>query len=121
MFFEFLNAVITLDLNWLVTVFSSNFHYLFLFAMLCFFFWGPSVKKTVIATIVLFTAAWIWFDFQIFTGWAWAVPVFLAIYYITKIGIVTFAEDMPQLRKHLVLIQELHFVGLFVVFNLFLV
>lgn len=121
MFFEFLQAVATLDLNWLAWLLFSNLHYLFLFGVLCFFFWGPSVRKAAIATIILSITAWIWYDFQTFSGWAWALPVFLGIYYITKVGVVAFAEDMPQLKKHLVLVQEIHFVGLFVVFNLFMV
>ena len=121
MFFEFLNAAITLDLSWLATLVLTNLHYLFLIGILCFFFWGPSTKKVVISTILLSVVLWTWADLEFFSGWAWALPLFLGIYYISKLAIVAFAENTPGLSKHLVLIQEVHFIGLFAVFNIFIV
>lgn len=98
MFFEFLNAVLNLDLNWLAMVFFSNLHYLFLFAMICFYYWGPSVKKAVVAMGLLILVCWTWVDFEMMSGWLLFVGGFLSIYYITKLMVVAFAEDMPSLR-----------------------
>lgn len=120
MFFEFLNAVITLDLNWLAWLFFSNFHYLFLFVLICFFFFGPSIKKVVIATALFCPLAWVWVDFEMMSGWFLFVGGFLGIYYITKMVVLMFAEDVPALRKHLVIISELQFVVLFLAYNLIL-
>lgn len=120
MFFEFLNAVITLDLGWLVGLFVNNFHYLFFFAMICFFFFGPSIKKTIIATAMICVVAWMWVDFEIMSGWGLFLASFLGIYYITKIAVNIFAEDIPSLKNHMVLVNEVQFIALFVFFNLFM-
>ena len=121
MFFEFLNAVITLDLNWLVSIFVNNLHYLFLFGMLYFFFFGPSIKKTAVATILLSIVAWLWVDFETMSGWGIFLASFLSIYYITKIVVMIFAEDIPALKNNLVIVSEVHFISLLVVFNLFMI
>lgn len=120
MFFEFLNAAISLDLNWLAGLFFSNFHYLFLFAAICFFFFGPSTKKAVIATALFCPLAWVWVDFELMSGWLLFVGGFLGIYYITKVVVLAFAEDVPALRNHLVIVSEMQFVALFLFYNLFL-
>lgn len=120
MFFEFLNALLNLDLNWLAGLFFSNLHYLFFFVMICFYYWGPSLKKVVVAAFLLVLVAWTWVDFELLSGWVLFVGGFLSIYYITKIMVVAFAEDMPQLKDHLVLVNELQFLALFLAYNLFM-
>jgi len=121
MFFEFLAAVISLDVNWLAGLLFNNLHYLFFFAAAAFFFWGPSTKKTVISMALLISVIWIWVDFDMISGWAVLVGAFLSIYYITKIVVLTFAEDVPFLRNNLVIVTEVHFLGLVVAYNLFVV
>jgi hypothetical protein len=120
MFFEFIQAVLTLDLNWLATLFFSNFHYLFFFAMFCFFFWGPSTKKVVVSTLLLIPTIWLWVDFDMISGWAILVGGFLSVYYITKLVVLTFANDIPFLKNNLIIVAEVHGVGLIVLYNLFL-
>lgn len=120
MFFEFLNAVISLDVNWLAWLFFANLHYLFLFVAVGFFFFGPKMRKAAISALLLAFSAWALVDFQNISGWAILVGGFLAIFYITKIAVLTFAEDVPYLKKHLVLVSELHFVSILIFYNLFL-
>ena len=64
---------------------------------------------------------WAWVDFEIFSGWIWAVPTFFGIYYITKIAVLAFAEDTPQLKSKLVIISEIQAIALIAIYNLFLV
>ncbi len=118
MFLEFLNAVISLDLNWLAGLFFSNFHYLFAFGAICFFFFGPSTKKAIIATAMICVIAWSWVDFELISGWGLFLASFLSIYYISKVAVNVFAEDLPGLKKHMDLVNEAQFILLFVFFNL---
>jgi len=117
MFFEFLNAVISLDVSWLATVLFSNFHYLFLYAIICYFFFGPGLKKTAVSTLLFIPLAWIWVDFEMMSGMLLFVGGFLGIYYITKFIVLAFAEDVPALKNHLVIVSEVQFVALFLIYN----
>jgi len=120
MFFEFLNAVITLDVNWVVGLFFSNLHYLFVFFAICFFFWNQSAKKAIVAFFLLCVVAWAWVDFELLSGWGLFLASFLSIYYISKIVVNIFAEDIPSLKNRMVLVNEVHFIALFVFFNIFM-
>ncbi len=117
MFFEFLKAVITLDLDWFVWVFCNNLHYLFLLTALCFFFFGPKVKKTAVATFLVCLMAWYWVDFELLSGWLLFVGGFLALYYITKIAVLTFANDIPVLKNNLVIVSEAQFLSILIIYN----
>ena len=121
MFFEFLAAVISLDVNWLAGLLFSNLHYLFVFGAIGFFFWGNSVKKMAVIAVMFPILMWTWVDFEILSGWIWAVPAFMAIYYISKIAVLTWAEDTPQLKSKLVIISEIQALALIAIFNLFIV
>ena len=120
MFFEFLSAVVSLDVNWLAGLLFNNFHYLFFFAAIAFFFWGPSVKKTAISMALLIPVIWVWIDFDLMSGWVIFVGSFLSLYYITKIAVLTFADDVPFLKNNLVIISEIQCVTLVIGYNLFL-
>lgn len=120
MFFEFLNAAISLDVNWLAGLLFNNFHYLFAFAAICFFFWGPSTKKVAISVFLFCLVAWTWVDFELMSGWILFGGAFLSIYYITKFAILTFAEEVPALRNNMVVISEAQAIGLIIIYNLFL-
>ena len=120
MFFEFLAAVISLDVNWLVGLLFNNFHYLFFFAALAFFFWGPSTKKAAISTGLIILVAWSWIDFQTVTGCVILAGGFLSLYYITKIAVLTFADDVPFLKNNLVIVTEIHGLALIIGYNFFL-
>jgi len=120
LFFEFLNAVISLDLNWIAGLIAGNLHYLFAFAAVCFFFWGPSTKKLPIAFILLSLDFWLWADFEAFSGWGIYVGGFLSLYYISKIAVLAFFQDIPQLKKYFVVISTLQAITALVAFNLFL-
>ncbi len=120
MFFFFFYSVLNLDLGWFVWVVSANIIYLFAFLAVCFFFWDRNIKKTIAGTILLSIVAWMWVDFEIISGWVLFVGGFLAIYYVTKFAALTFAEDIPSLQNKLVIVSEIQFIVLLIVYNLFL-
>jgi len=121
MFFEFLQAVVTLDLNWLAWLFFANFHYLFAFIAVLFIFFDGKTK-TIITGFVLFCGlSWAMVDFNMVSGWVLFVGTFLAINYIAKLAILTFAEADAGLSKHLLVINMVSFFAMWSIYNLFLV
>ncbi len=120
MFFEFLAAAISLDLNWIAGLVFNNLHYLFFFAAFAFFFWGPSTKKWAVSIILLIPTIWLWVDFSTLSGWVIMGGAFLSIYYITKIVVLTFANDVPLLKNNLIIVTEVHGLALIIGYNLFL-
>ena len=120
MFFQFLEALLSLDLGWFTWLVEHNIVYAFAFFALCFFMWDGNVRKALGATILLSLVAWIWVDMESISGMVIFAGSFLAIYYITKIAVMAFAEDVPALRKHLVLVGEVQFVVVLLVFNVFM-
>ncbi len=120
MFFEFLNALVNFDFVWIAGLLFSNFHYVFFFACVCFFFWGPSTKKTIISMAIIIPTMWLWADFDSISGWAIFVGSFLSIFYITKFAVLTYANDVPFLKNNLIFINEIQGLGLLIFYNLFL-
>ncbi len=120
MFFNFLNAVLGFDIAWFVWLIEHNLFYVFAFITLCFFFWGNSMKKAVIVTVLLSIVAWAWVDFELISGWVLFAGGFLSIYYVTKMVIMVFAESMPSLKNKLILVSEIQFFALLIIYNLFL-
>ncbi len=120
MFFEFVQAVLTLNVNWLAWLISANWHYFFAFAACCFFFWNGNVKKAIVAFFLLSIVVWAAADFSTVSGWMWAVGGFFAIYYISKIAVMVFAESVPQLKRYLVVVSVVQFWVLFIIYNMFL-
>jgi len=120
MFFEFLQAVVTLDLNWLAWLVFNNLQWVFAYCTISFFFFGPSPKKVAVGFFLISVLMWAWADFESLSAWGIFVAGFLILYYISKIAIMAFAEEVPQLRKHLVAISTIQAISLMVVFNLFI-
>ncbi len=120
MFFQFLEALLSLDLAWFVWIVEHNIIWAFAFFAMCFFFWDGKMKKAGGATLLLIMTAWIWVDMESVSGLILFVGGFLSVYYITKVAVMTFAEDSPILRKHLVLVGEIQFVVVLLAYNIFM-
>ena len=121
MFFEFLNAVISLDLNWLAGLLFNNFHYLFAFAAILFFFFEGRSKSIIVGFFVFCFLGWALTDFEMTSGWVYFAGGFLFVNYLLKIAVLTFSESVPELSKHLLVINFLAAYGLLIAYNLFLV
>ncbi|MAG21877.1 MAG: hypothetical protein CL943_01045 [Candidatus Diapherotrites archaeon] len=120
MFFDFVNAVINLDFGWFVWLVSANIFWLFAFIALCFFFWDGKTNKTIAGLFLLSVVAWTWIDFELMSGWILFVGGFLSVYYITKVAILTFAENTPSLQNKLIIVSEIRFLALLLIYNLFM-
>ena len=120
MLFEFLHRLVSLDLSWFVWLVTANLVYFFIFLAICFFFWEGKMKKVIAAFFLLCLVAWSWIDFEMISGWVLFVGGFLAIYYITKVAVLAFAENTPALQSKLIIVSEIQFIVALVVYNLFL-
>jgi hypothetical protein len=118
MLFEFFNHLISLDLAWLASLIASNLHWLFAVTVLIFFFFNG--KKVILGVIVFFLLGWAWGDFETLGGIALFVGGFLGIYYITKVVVLIFAENTPELQSKLIWISEFQSIGAIIIYNVFL-
>ncbi|MBN1940712.1 MAG: hypothetical protein JW772_00860 [Candidatus Diapherotrites archaeon] len=118
MLFEFFHSLMSLDINWFVTLIGNNLIWLFMFTALIFFFFNG--KKVVAGVIVFSLVAWAWMDFETYGGIVIFAGGFLAIYYITKLAVLMFAENTPELSSKLIWITEIHGILLIVAYNIFM-
>jgi len=118
MLFEFFYRLISLDTNWLVSLKANNLHWLFLITVLIFIFFDG--KKVVLGVIAFFLVGWAWGDFELISGLAVFAGGFLMIYYLSKIAVMIFAENQPELKNKLIWISELQFIIVFMCYNIFL-
>ena len=120
MFFDFLDALLSANVGWFTWLLIHNVFWVFAFLALGFFFWEGNMRKVIPAFFLLGIVAWTWVDFELKSGWVLFVGGFLAVYYITKIAVLAFAEDTPSLQKRLIIVSELQFLLLVVIYNLFM-
>ena len=59
-------------------------------------------------------------DFEVLTGLAWSGASFLLLYYITKLAVLAWAENSKTLQKHLILISEIQFLSLLLIYTFFM-
>ena len=121
MLFEFINAVLTLDFEWLAGLVFSNFHWLFAFAAMMFFFFEGKTKLVIGNFFFFCILAWAFVDFETTSGWLFFVGGFLALNYLVKIASLTFAQADPKLSKHLLIVNFVAFYILWTIYNIFLV
>ena len=115
MILEFLTHLLSLDINWIVTFLLGNLLAIFLlFAVIFIFLEG---KKPVYAFLVLAFLIMVWQDFEHYTGAVVFAGSLLAIYYITKLVVLTFAETTPWLKDKLIILEELQFLTVFIIYN----
>ena len=119
MLVEFLVHLISLDFHWLIGLVMNNLHFLFIFFAISYFFFDG--KNYILAMFLLILDVWLVADMEKVTGLLVFVGGFLTIFYITKLAIVTFAEDSEKLRKYLVPISTAQAYGAFIIYNYFLV
>ena len=120
MFLEFLTHLLALDFQWMIDIFMHNLHYFFAFAAMMFFFLSQKGSKFLLLAFVFAFWTWIWIDFQTLTGWVLFGSAFLMLLYVTKIATITFAENVPEFKGRLMLVNTLSFIIVFIAFNLLL-
>jgi hypothetical protein len=118
MFVEFLSHLLTLDLQWMLSIFLQNLHYFFALSALGFFFYSKKGLLFLPIGILIALWGWVYIDFETLTGWVIFGGVILMLVYISKFAMLVFAEDVPQLRRWLVLISSISFYLVFIGYNL---
>jgi len=118
MFFEALTHFLALDFGWFLAAFMDNLMWFFIFFALIYFFWEG--KHTLKIFLVFIALVWAYIDMENITGWSWSVANFLLLYYLTKLAVISIAENNRALKKVLPLVSELQFLLLFALFNLYL-
>lgn len=118
MMLEFISHLVQGDLVWILGLIFSNLHWLFAFAAAVYFFYDR--KKLVAPFLLTVALTWVISDFSAVTGWIWAVPAFLSIFYISRMALIVFCSDMDRLRNILPVVFVVHFLVIFAIFNLFL-
>ena len=122
MIIEALYRAISLDLAWFVSLAMSNLLWVFIFYAAANILDESNTISGSIALFLIFT-----FDlfteltFFSITGWVFLGTGFLALLYITRVALSLWVENTPSLRKHLLKILTVHWLAIFVIYNVFLV
>jgi len=117
-FFEAVYSLINLDFVFFVDIIVSNLMWVFAwFAVVFFLFDG---KKTIFFFILFSILFWAFFDFGGLTGLTFISATFLLLNYLSKLSVIAWAENTPALKNNLVMISELVFFSLLLVYTFFL-
>ena len=117
-FFEALQALFELNLGFFVDIAMNNLLWIFIFyALIHYFLEG---KRTLYFFLVFAMVIWTFIDFEILTGIAWQAAGFLLIYYVTKLAVLAWAENSPNLKNKLLWVSEVQFMLLLFVYTFFI-
>ncbi|MFH1544570.1 MAG: hypothetical protein ABIE23_00545 [archaeon] len=116
--FEFLQAIMNFDVGWVINIIMSNILWTFIFFMICWYFFPgwKSIKFFIIFSVTV----WFILDFYNSIDIAILAGGFLFIYYISKMIIFAFAEQVEGLKDKLPLLSEIQFVIMIIAFNFFM-
>ena len=117
-FFEFVGNLLSLNFGWVVNFLLSNLFWLFAHSLLVHILFGG--KMFFRALIFLTFALWLWNDFGELSGVGFVGAQIISVYYISKIAILTFVENTPSLKNHLLVISTVTGLVSLVLANIFL-
>ena len=118
MLVEFLAHLVALDLPWIANLILANLHWLFAFVAAVYIFYDG--KRVVAPFILTVGLTWTITDFSTMSGWVWAVPTFLAFYYISRIALIIYCSEINKLKNILPVVFVVHFLAIYIIFNLFI-
>ncbi len=102
-FFEFFGALAALNFSWIIAFILGNLLWLFFFATIVYILFNG--QKFFTAFVFFVFAIWLWNDFSALTGVGFIGAKVIAIYYVSKMAILTVVENNKNLKKHLVVIS----------------
>ncbi len=117
-FFEMVARLLAFDIGWYVSAIMANLLWIFIVTVLMYMFLEG--KRVVKGVVMFFFLAHFWVAAGSLYDISILVAGFLGIYYMTKLGVMMFAESVPSLRRHLILISAVQFYILIVVYNAFI-
>ena len=116
-FFSFFAKLAVLDIGWFFGFVLDNLFWVFVFAAIVYILFEG--QKFFLAFVVFVFAMWLWSDFEAITGVGLFGAKILAIYYTSKIALLTVVENNSILRKHFVVISSITGVAAIIVANIF--
>lgn len=121
MIVEVIYRLLLLDVGWFIGLFMNNLLWVFIFYATANIL---DSSKTFFGKIGLFLV----FVFDVFTelsfaqitGWAFLGAGFLSLLYISRLAVSILAENTPALKKHMLKIVTVHWLTVYVFYNVFL-
>ena len=117
-FFEMIARLLAFDIGWYASQIMANLLWIFMAFVLMHLFLGG--KRVIWGVILFFFVAHAWAAAEQLYGVVIFAAGFLGIYYMTKLGVIMFAESVPSLRRHLILIAEVQFFAVLILYNVFM-
>ncbi len=118
MIFEAIAATLSLDAGWWIHVILANLFWVVGFAVAAYYFFGN--KRTFSGFILIVFMMWVFLDFTHYSGWYFNVATFLALYYISRLALLGFIENIPSMQKNLAFILSMQFIVLYIIYNIFM-
>ena len=117
-FFQAVQAIMNLDLAFFIDIAMNNLLWVFMFyAMIHFFMEG---KKTVFWFVIWAFLLWAICDWETLTGFVFQSAPLLGLFYLSKFALLGVAEDIPSLKKYLVLVSTISAYFVIIVYTFFL-
>ena len=114
-FFEAVHALLSLDFGFFIDVVMNNLLWVAIFAaMIHFFFDG---KRLVYWFTLWGIDLWAIISWEQFTGMAFSGASFLMVYYISKLAVLSIAENTPSLKKYMVVISTVQAYTMIILFS----
>lgn len=104
-FFVFINHLLGFDLLWLLDFVLSNLIWVAVLSVLVHILFNG--EKFFPALTFMTFALWLWNDFEALSGIGFAGAQVLAVYYVSKISLLSIVENTPSLKRHLVVISTI--------------
>lgn len=104
-FFVFISHVAGLDIPWLVDFMLSNLIWVAILGVMMHVLFNG--QKFFSALIFMTFALWLWGDFEELSGIGFAGAQVLAVYYISKISLLSIVENTPSLKPHLLVVSTI--------------
>lgn len=118
MFVDFLNAVVGIDFSWFAELFANNVLIATMVFMTMAIFFKFQIKKAIFATALIFIQIWVIDDTVGLLGGFFISGAFMLIYYVSKLAVLTAAEEDPKLQPRLIVINEAAWMVPLLLFNL---
>jgi len=117
-FFEALAALAGLDFTFFIDVVMGNLLWVFMFFVLVYFFFDK--KNTIYYFLLWAVLLWAFLDFESLTSMTFRTGPFLMLYYLTKLALLSWAENSPRFKNKLLWVSETQFLLLLFIFTFFL-
>jgi hypothetical protein len=117
-FFQAIQAIYQLNIAFFIEVFMNNLLWVFMFyVMIHFLFEG---KRTVYWFVLFSFTLWALLAWESLTGFVFSAASFLLLFYLSKFALLGFVEDIPSLKRHIVLISSIAGYSVVVFYTFFL-